>query len=75
MILLIFPKGADGKLPGKNNGRLGCIKYFEALEHLNVSREKQKVILKRKQEMDVKELFAGCDVKAILLIAFGKSKN
>ena len=37
-----------------------------ALDHLNVSREKQKIILKNEQEMAVKELFAGRDVMAIL---------
>ena len=47
----------------------------KALERLNVSREKQKIILKRKQETAVKELFAGHDVMAILPTGFGKSKN
>ena len=47
----------------------------KALERLNVSREKHKIILKRKQEMVVKELRAGRDVMAILPTGFGKSKN
>ena len=44
-----------------------------ALDHLNVSREKQKIILKKEQEMAVKELLAGRDVMAILPTGFGKS--
>ena len=47
----------------------------KAQERLNVSREKQKIILKRKQETAVKELLAGLDVMAILPTGFGKSKN
>ena len=38
----------------------------KALERLNVSREKEKIILKREQETAVKELLAGRDVMAIL---------
>ena len=44
-----------------------------ALDHLNVSREKQKIILKKEQEMAVKELLDGKDVMAILPTGFGKS--
>ena len=44
-----------------------------ALDHLNVSREKQKIILKEEQEMAVKELLDGKDVMAILPTGFGKS--
>ena len=40
-----------------------------------MSREKQKVILKREQETAVEELLAERDVMAILPIEFGKSKN
>ena len=47
----------------------------KALERLNVHREKQKIILKRKQETAVKELLAGRDVMAIVPTGFGKSKN
>ena len=38
----------------------------KALERLNVSREKEKIILKREQETAVKELLVGRDVMAIL---------
>ena len=44
-----------------------------ALDHPNVSREKQKIILKKEQEMAVKELLDGKDVMAILPTGFGKS--
>ena len=47
----------------------------KALERLNVRREKQKIILKRKQETAVKDLLAGSDVMVILPTGFGKSKN
>ena len=40
-----------------------------------LEREKQKIILKREQEMDVKELLVGHDVMAILQTGFGKRKN
>ena len=40
-----------------------------------MNREKQKIILKRKQETAVEELFVGRDVMAILPTGFGKSKN
>ena len=42
---------------------------------LIVSREKQKIILEREQEMAVKELLVGHDVMAILLTGLGKRKN
>ena len=45
----------------------------KAPERLNVSREKEKIILKREQETAVKELLAGRDVMAILPTGFGKS--
>ena len=45
----------------------------KALERLNVSREKEKIILKREQETAVKELLAGRDVMVILPTGFGKS--
>ena len=48
----------------------------KALERLiNVSREKQKILLKREQETAVKELLAGRDIMANLPTGFGKSKN
>ena len=47
----------------------------KALERLNVSREKQKIILKRKQETAVKELLAGSDVMVILSTGFRTRKN
>ena len=51
------------------------LRIDKALERLNVSREKQKIILKRKQETVVKELLTGRDVMVILPTGFGKSKN
>ena len=48
----------------------------KALERLiNVSREKQKILLKREQETAVKELLAGRHIMANLPTGFGKSKN
>ena len=75
MILRIFPKGADDKLFGKKWRTSAELRIDKALERLNMNREKQKIILKRKQETAVKELFAGRDVMAILPTGFGKSKN
>ena len=40
-----------------------------------MSREKQKIILKRKQETAVKELLAGSDVMVILPTGFRKRKK
>ena len=51
------------------------LRIDKALERLNVSREKQKIILKRKQETAVKELLAGSDVVVILPTGFRKRKN
>ena len=47
----------------------------KAPQRLYVSREKQKIILKREQETAVKQLLAGHVVMAILPTGFGKSKN
>ena len=47
----------------------------KALERLNVSREKQKIIFKREQETAVQQLLAGRVVMAILPTGFGKSNN
>ena len=44
-------------------------------KHLNMSRERQKIILKREQETAVKNVLAGRNVIAILPIGFGKPKN
>ena len=76
MIFLIFPKGADRRLRTimAESAELTMDKALEkALERLNVSREKEKIILKREQETAVKELLAGRDVMAILPTGFGKS--
>ena len=75
MILRIFPKGADDKLLGKKMADSAELSIDKALERLNRNREKQKIILKRKQETAVKKLFEGSDVMAILPTGFGKSKN
>jgi len=50
MIFRLFPKGADGKLLKKIMADSAELSIDEALEHLNVSSEKQKIILKREQE-------------------------
>ena len=47
----------------------------KALERLIMSTEKQKIILKREQEMAAKELLVGQDVMAIFPTGFGKRKN
>ena len=77
MIFLIFPKGVDGRLLRKimaESTESTIDKALDkALERLNVSREKEKIILKREQETAVKELLAGRDVMAILPTGFGKS--
>ena len=73
MIFLIFPKGADGRLLRKIMAESAELTIDKAIERLNVSREKEKIILKREQETAVKELLAGRDVIAILLSGFGKS--
>ena len=67
MIFLIFPKGADRRLRKivAESAELTMDKVLEkALERLNVSREKGKIILKREQETALKELLAGRDVMA-----------
>ena len=75
MILCIFPKGADGKLLLKIMADSAELSIDKALERLDVSREKQKIILKREEETAVKELLAGGDVITILPTWIGKSKN
>ena len=76
MIFLIFPKGADGRLRKimVESAELTVDKALEkVLEGLNVSRAKEKIILKREQETAVKELLAGRDIMAILTTGFSKS--
>ena len=73
MIFLIFPKGIDGRLLRKIMAESAESTIDKALERLNVSREKEKIILKSEQETAVKELLAGRDVMAILPTGFGKS--
>ena len=68
----MFPKGADRRLR-KIMAESAELTMDKALERLNVSREKEKIILKREQERAVKEPLAGRDVMAILLTGFGKS--
>ena len=75
MILCKFPKGADGKLLRKIMADSAELSINKALEHRYVSREKQKIILKRVQETAVKQLLAGRVVMAILPTGFGKSNN
>ena len=68
--------GADGRLRKimAESDELTMDKALEkALEHLNVSRERDKIILKREQETAMKELLAGCNVMALLPTRFGKS--
>ena len=47
----------------------------EVPKYLNMSRERQKIILKREQEMAVKKVRVGRNVIAILPTGFGKPKN
>ena len=51
MIVLIFPKGADGRLR-KIMAESAELTIEKALERLSVSREKEKIILKREQETE-----------------------
>ena len=75
MILCKFPKGADGKLLRKIMADSAELSINKALERRYVSREKQKIILKRVQETAVKQLLAGRVVMTILPTGFGKSNN
>ena len=68
-----IPDGPDGKLLGKILENLAELSIDNALKHLNMSRGKQKIILKGEQEMAMKELLAGHDVMAILPTGFSKS--
>ena len=47
----------------------------KALKPLNMSRERQKIILKSEQKTAVKNVRAGRNVIAILPTGLGKSKN
>ena len=72
MILRIFLKGANGKLLGKIMADSAVLSIDNALERLNMSREKQKIILTREQEKAVKELLAGRDVMETLDCSMAK---
>ena len=69
--LSYIPQGTH-KTISKNNSGFHR-RQITLLDHLNVSREKQKIILKMEQEKAKKELLAGRDVKVILPTGFGKS--
>ena len=70
---LRIPKEADGELLRKIMADSAALSIDKALERLYVSREKQKIILKREQETAMKELLAGRNVMALLPTRFGKS--
>ena len=70
---LHIPKEADGELLKKIMADSAALSIDKALERLYVSREKQKIILKREQETAMKELLAGRNVMALLPTRFGKS--
>ncbi|CAH3047562.1 unnamed protein product [Porites evermanni] len=69
----LLSMGADGELLGKIMADSAALSTDKALERLYVSREKQKIILKREQETAMKKLLAGHDVMVILPTGFGKS--
>ena len=75
MMLRIFPKGGNGKLLGKIMADWAELSIDKVPKRLNMSRERQKIILKREQETAVKKVLAGRNVIAILPTGFGKSKN
>ena len=75
MILRIFPKGGNGKLLGKIMADSAELSVDKVPKHLNMSRERSKIILKREQETAVKKVLAGRNVIAILPTGFGKPKN
>ena len=75
MILRIFPKGGNGKLLRKIMADSAELSIDEVPKHLNMSRERQKIILKRQQEMAVKKVRVERNVIAILPTGFGKPKN
>ena len=69
---LHIPKEADGELLKKIMADSAALSIDKALERLYVSREKQKIILKREQETAMKELLAGHNVMALLPNRVGK---
>ena len=75
MILRIFPKGGNGKLLPKIMADSAELSVDKVPKHLNMNRERQKIILKREQETAVKNVLAGRNVIAILPTGFGKPKN
>ena len=75
MMLRIFPKGGNGKLLGKIMADSAELSIDKVPKRLNMSRERQKIILKREQETVVKKVLDGRNVIAILPTGFGKSKN
>ena len=75
MMLRIFPKGGNGKLLGKIMADSAELSIDDVPKRLNMSTERQKIILKREQETVVKKVLDGRNVIAILPTGFGKSKN
>ena len=74
-IFCIFPKGGNGKLLRKIMVDSAELSIYKVPKHLNMSRERQKIILKKEQETAVKKVLAGRNVIAILPTGFGKPKN
>ena len=75
MMLRIFPKGANGKLLRKIMADWAELSIDKVPKRPNMSRERQKIILKREQETAVKKVLDGRNVIANLPTGFGKSKN
>ena len=75
MILRIFPKGGNGRRLGKIMVDSAELSIDKALKPLNMSRERQKIILKSEQKTAVKNVRAGRNVIAILPTGLGKIKN
>ena len=74
-IFCIFPKGGNGKLLRKIMVDSAELSIYKVPKHLNMSRERQKIILKKEQETAVKKVLAGRNVIAILPTGVGKPKN
>ena len=74
-IFCIFPKGGNGKLLRKIMADSAELSVDKVPEYLNMSRERQKIILKREQETAVKNVLARRNVIAIFPTGFGKPKN
>ena len=58
-IFCIFPKGGNGKLLRKIMVDSAELSIYKVPKHLNMSRERQKIILKKEQETAVKKVLAG----------------